>query len=167
MTSRSLVGLWAVVMTLMCAQEACGQARCPEKQRGVAPAADDSHPPRNERGLTWDSPALRELEQKLDSMAPSKDDPDDRWAVSQRKLRPLLESRFSRAQFHQLAASFHASPTENVAATNFQELLFSTMMEHFLRSNDRDGLVLLLSHRCPRYIGWGDVEHILPFMTGN
>ena len=91
----------------------------------------------------------------------SKVDARDRVQQEQKALRGILDKGLSRDELHQLAASFATLPVDPDRWGDFERKLVWATIESFLSSGDRNGLVLILSLRCPRRIAWLNTEHYL------
>lgn len=89
-----------------------------------------------ETRVSWDSPKVLSLEH----------------LPKGKELSQALEERFTQNQLRELAASCVTMPTSVVDRTPFAEFLLVTLMFAFLKSADRDGLVTLLSTRCPHLV---------------
>jgi hypothetical protein len=141
------------------ARTAVGQTR----SSGGATAGNTAQPgsaARAPRGLSWDSPRVRELQAELGKVKYKEDlkGPMEQELVA---LLGMLKQRFSVDEMHELAASFDSLPPDSLRWDKFQTYLVWTAMGRFLESGDRKGLVLLLSVRCPRYVAWHEVEYYL------
>ncbi len=73
----------------------------------------------------------------------------------------MLDKALSRDELHQLASSFASLPVDPQRWSDFQSLLLSETTESFLKSGDREGLVLVLSVRCPYWFGSIEIERCL------
>jgi len=161
MTTKLLFCLFLFVIGVTLATGVSGQTGDRGMHEVKKPAQSVPSPSQNVSAVSWDSPRLREVDRKLNSMGFEKIDARDRSEDEQRALVGILDHGFSRDELHQLASSFSTLPVDPKHWGNSETKLVSATIESFLRSGDRDGLVLVLSLRCPRFVGWTDIEHFV------
>jgi hypothetical protein len=125
------------------AQSEAGQREKIMPTQARAPGAGDR--------VSWDSREMKELE-RLCRIEPKKGNDDSMVA----RLSKLLPQRFSKQQLHELAASCATMPAISKERSDFSQYLLNAMVINFVDAGDRDGLVTLLSTRCPRQIAWDD-----------
>jgi hypothetical protein len=134
------VVVWMPVPAASCERQAGTPGDVREDQAKMQEKADMG----KEGGrLSWGSPRILALERRL-------------------KAEGVMSQGFSRQELHDLAASCATMPVNEEDWTDFASLLIRQMFYGFLSSGDREGLVTLLSGRCPREIAHAyDVEYYL------
>ena len=118
--------------------------------------------PDDAAGTFWDSPKLHQIKAEWDALgktrskSPEKfpgEDGKDKAANMQRFDDRLFRRRLSESDVRALAASVDALPTK-VAEGDFRDELLGFLIKSFIDFSDREGLVRLLSLRCPNLIDW-------------
>jgi hypothetical protein len=159
--NKSLVLLLTFVLAQTSSEGATGQVAGPTRQnanQSIEKEPGDSH---NTSAVSWDSLRLRGIDRELTGMGFAKVDAKDREGDEQNALRRILEKSFSRGELHQLGASFATLPVDPKNWGDFEKKLVWATIDSCLKSGDRDGLVLILSLRCPRRICCLDIENFL------
>ena len=112
--------------------------------------------------LSWDSDRVRAIAHRIEDEKYAKISPNDLYTATESDFSDALAKKFSKAELHQLAASFDSFPLKWDDWTRYQNLLHEALIDTFLRAGDREGLVTLLSLRCLREASMHtDIEWLL------
>jgi hypothetical protein len=112
--------------------------------------------------VAWDSARLLPVKRQYETADSLDAEPHDRWRARRAVLRNMLTKRFSKEDLHELAASCATTPIEEKDRSQFANDLIDELVLIFLDSRDREGLVTVLSTRCPRIVGFScDIERAL------
>ena len=125
-------------MAIVCAASEKGHPTAQNKEK--PPVQEPVKTPTGEGKVSWNSARLAAVE-KL-----SKDKPLDE----------ILKKQFTKKELHELAASCASMPIPEEDRSDFADILLKSMVHVFSLSGDREGLVTLLSNRCPPWVGWRD-----------
>jgi hypothetical protein len=146
-----LVGLFvAVLFTLPAVGEEpakSGQAQASSKPLPAGPQ------------ISWTSKELRALVENIDENNRAKLRPRDVPAASGNDVCDLLGKKYSKAEMHELAASFASASPKPTEWANYQYLIREALTHIFRSDGDHDGLVTLLAASCLR--DEDDVEWLL------
>jgi hypothetical protein len=137
------------------AQERSGSKGAPTKteRQSVAPASKE---------ISWRSHELRDRVERIIAENDRKLNPRDAGGASENDVCELLRKKFTKAEMHQLAASFDSAPTDPRKWASYQYLIRDALFDMFRWNGDRDGLVTLLSTSCFREEGFkNDLEFLI------
>lgn len=118
-------------------------------------------PRREEKGtLSWDSPKMSELKSEWEALSRIKARDEREYHKRERAWNDLVRERLSKQERRQLATSC-PTPDDLAHLSQFEWELFVGILLGLTNSGDREGVVTLLSRRCPEVIGQYSVEEWL------
>jgi len=165
MSRRSFVFELTLMAGLSCTSSASAQLGDHGMQAAERPAKNENGPTHRSATISWDSPRLRKIDQKLAAMGFSEVDARDRAELEQRALVAILRQELSRDELHELATSFATLPVHPDHSDEFQSKLVLATINRLLESGDRSGLGLVLSLRCPTWVGPVEIERYLTLFS--
>ena len=146
--SRRLPGLTVIGLVLVVLA-----AGCERKTGSVAKGQRKTPVMSSHTKLSWNSPRMRELEGELqllwDAPRETINARDIKSMWRERMAACLIEKRLSKQDAADLAAACKELPVDPSGWDRF----VNAVMPHVIRSLDREGLVAMLSVRCPYYCG--------------
>jgi hypothetical protein len=119
--------------------------------------------------VSWDSPKLSRMEELWRAKGvPAGTGPNEVPFVRVRRLEEMLKHDLSKEYLRELAASFATMPDED-HRTEFAGMLVCAMVELFVTSGDREGLVTLLAARYPSLVfpGYYTEHYVVSTGGGN
>jgi hypothetical protein len=162
-------GVITIVLIVAVAVVMCSMAMAVSPLVGQQPRTDkdqavQNHSPVAPSGtaISWASARVRGLEERIETEKRARVEHDLIYLRTEEALSEALSQKFSKAELHQLAASFDSSPLKWEDSTIYQNTVQDSLLGTFLAAGDRDGLVTLLSARCPpEVLAHLDIELLL------
>jgi hypothetical protein len=130
-------------------------------QGGGPSVSQVTDPQQGKVNVSWDSRRLQSIEQMQNSKDLSDLPREKHRGTRIHVLVKLLKERLSSEELHELAASFATTPVDPKEWKVFPCELIQALVDLLQDSADREGLITLLSTRCPPWVHRVPIEDIL------
>lgn len=135
-------------------------------ENGPTATTDGTQRPQGSATVSWGSPKIKEIEKVWNREKPTtSDDPKNLQGIQLKLLAELLAGRLSENELKELAASCVSMPVRPRDFTMDDHFRIQALLVALVKIGSRDGLVTLLSTRCPKGVLARQIEFYI-VLTG-